>query len=277
MKRAIALGTFDGLHKGHRAVLDLPDGMKKTAVIFALPPKALLSGEPRALMTEKDKCAALKKIGIDEIYTLDFNEVKDMPPEEFLQFLKEKFAPDLISCGFNYHYGKNAAGNTEMLSNFCLSHGIEFNCHNPVCEGGEPVSSTRIRKFLKNGEIEAANGLLTFPFSFTAEVISGDRRGRTIGFPTINQKYPSELIPLKFGVYKSIIIVDGAEYEGITNIGIRPTWKTDYIISETYIIGFSGDLYGKKITTIPTRFVRGEVKFSSVEELKRQIENDIKE
>ena len=277
MKRAIALGTFDGLHKGHRAVLDLPDDMKKTAVIFALPPKALLSGEPRALMTEKDKCAALKKIGLDEIYTLDFNEVKDMPPEEFLLFLKQKFAPDLISCGFNYHYGKNAAGNTEMLSNFCLSHGIEFNCHNPVCEGGEPVSSTRIRKFLKNGEIEAANALLTFPFSFTAEVISGDRRGRTIGFPTVNQKYPSELIPLKFGVYKSKIIVDGEEYEGITNIGIRPTFKTDYIISETYIIGFSGDLYGKRITTIPTRFVRGEVKFSSVEELKRQIENDIKE
>lgn len=277
MKRAIALGTFDGLHKGHRAVLDLPDDMKKTAVIFPLPPKALLSGEPRALMTEKDKCAALKKIGIDEIYTLDFNKVKDMPPEEFLQFLKEKFAPDLISCGFNYHYGKNAAGNTEMLSNFCFKQGIEFKCHNPVCEGGEPVSSTRIRKFLKNGEIEAANALLTFPFSFTAEVISGDRRGRTIGFPTINQKYPSELIPLKFGVYKSKIIIDGAEYEGITNIGIRPTWKTDYIISETYIIGFSGDLYGKRITTMPTRFVRGEVKFSSVDELKKQIENDIKE
>lgn len=277
MKRAIALGTFDGLHKGHRAVLALPDDMKKTAVIFPLPPKALLSGEPRALMTEKDKCAALKKIGIDEIYTLNFNEVKDMPPEEFLLFLKQKFAPDLISCGFNYHYGKNAAGNTEILSNFCINNGIEFNCHTPVCEGGEPVSSTRIRNFLKNGEIEAANALLTFPFSFTAEVISGDRRGRTIGFPTINQKYPSELIPLKFGVYKSKIIVDGAAYEGITNIGIRPTFKTDYIISETYIIGFSGDLYGKKITTIPTRFVRGEVKFSSVEELKRQIENDIKE
>ena len=87
MKRAIALGTFDGLHKGHRAVLALPDNMKKTAVIFPLPPKALLSGEPNALMTEKDKCAALKKIGIDEIYTLDFNEVRDMPPEEFLLFL----------------------------------------------------------------------------------------------------------------------------------------------------------------------------------------------
>ena len=277
MKRAIALGTFDGVHKGHRAVLNLPDDMQKTAVIFALPPKALLSGEPRSIMTAKDKCAALKKIGIDEIFTLDFDRVKDMPPEDFLVFLKEKFSPALISCGFNYHYGKNAAGNTQMLGDFCKRNGIEFNCHGAVSEDGEPVSSTRIRKYLKNGEIEAANALLTFPFSFTAEVISGDRRGRTIGFPTVNQRYPSELIPIKFGVYKTKIILDGAEYRGITNIGIRPTFKTDYIISETYIIGFSGNLYGKEITTVPTHFVRGEVKFSSVEELKRQIQNDIKE
>lgn len=277
MKRAIALGTFDGVHKGHRAVLNLPDDMQKTAVIFALPPKALLSGAPRSIMTAKDKCAALKKIGIDEIFTLDFDRVKDMPPEDFLVFLKEKFSPDLISCGFNYHYGKNAAGNTQMLGDFCKRNGIEFNCHGAVSEDGEPVSSTRIREYLKNGEIESANALLTFPFSFTAEVISGDRRGRTIGFPTVNQRYPSELIPLKFGVYKSKIIVGKAEYDGITNIGIRPTFKTDYIISETYIIGFSGDLYGKSVTVEPLRFVRGEVKFSSVEELKRQIQNDIKE
>lgn len=277
MKRAIALGTFDGVHKGHRAVLTLPEDMKKTAVVFALPPKAVLSGEPCSIMTPRDKCAALKKIGIDEIFTLDFDRVKDMPPEDFLGFLKEKFSPDLVSCGFNYHFGKNAAGNTATLGDFCKRNGIEFNCHGAVSEKGEPVSSTRIRGYLKKGEIENANKLLTFPFSFTAEVISGDRRGRTIGFPTVNQRYPRELIPLKFGVYKSKITVGEAEYDGITNIGIRPTFKTDYIISETYIIGFSGDLYGKEITTVPTRFVRGEVKFSSVEELKNQIERDIKE
>ena len=275
MKRAIALGTFDGVHKGHRAVLNLPDDMKKTAVVFPLPPKAVLSGEPRAIMTERDKFEALKKIGIDEIFPLDFDKVKDMPPEFFLEFLKEKFSPDLISCGFNYHFGKNAAGNTELLRDFCRCNGIELNCHGAVSENGEPVSSTRIREYLKKGEIERANKLLTFPFSFTAEVISGDRRGRTIGFPTVNQRYPSELIPLKFGVYKTKIVLDGAEYEGITNIGIRPTFKTDYIISETYIIGFSGDLYGKSVTIQPLEFVRGEVKFSSVEELKRQIEADI--
>ena len=277
MKRAIALGTFDGLHKGHRAVLSLPEDSIKIAVVFPLPPKAVLSGEPCAIMTARDKFEALKKIGIDEIFPLDFNKVKDMTAECFMGFLKDELSPDLISCGFNYHFGKNAEGNTELLRDFCNKNGIELNCHGAVYDGGEPVSSTRIRQYLKNGEIEKANGLLTFPFSFTAEVISGDRRGRTIGFTTVNQKYPMVLIPLKFGVYKSKILIDGKEYEGITNIGIRPTFKTDYIISETYIIGFSGDLYGKEITTVPTRFIRGEVKFSSVEELKKQIEADIKE
>lgn len=277
MKRAIALGTFDGVHKGHRAVLSLPADTQKTAVVFAQPPKALLSGKPSSIMTAEEKCAALKKIGIDEVFTLDFNWIKDMPPADFLIFLKEKFAPDLISCGFNYHFGKNAAGNTDILRDFCRQNGIEFMCHDAVSVNGEPVSSTRIREHLKNGEIEAANALLTFPFSFTAEVISGDRRGRTIGFPTINQKYPSELIPLKFGVYRSKIIAYGSEYEGITNIGIRPTFKTDYIISETYIIGFSGNLYGKSVKIEPLKFVRGEIKFSSVDELKRQIAADIKE
>ncbi len=275
MKTAIALGTFDGVHEGHRAVLDLPPEYKKTAVVFALPPKALMNGEPRSIMTAQDKFRVIQSLGIDEIYVLDFGKIKDMPPEDFLLFLKKKFAPGFISCGFNYRFGKNAAGDTELLGDFCRKNGIKFNCRKPVCRDGEPISSTRIREFLKSGEIERANRLLTVPFSFTAEIVTGDRRGRTIGFPTINQKYPEELVPLKFGVYKTKVIFDGAEYRGITNIGIRPTWQTDYIISETYMIGFSGDLYGRPVTVVPEHFVRGERKFSSAEELKKQIKADI--
>ena len=113
------------------------------------------------------------------------------------------------------------------------------------------------------------------PFSYTAEVITGDRRGRTIGFPTINQKYPDELLPVRFGVYKSKVILGGDMYDGITNIGIRPTWQTDYIISETFIKDFSSDVYGKTVTVMPLKFVRGEVVFSSAEELKKQIQSDM--
>lgn len=275
MKTAIALGTFDGVHKGHRAVLDLPREMRKIAVIFPLPPKAVLSGKPKAIMTKTDKYRVLKEIGIDEVFTLDFNKVRDMSPQDFLRFLNVKFSPSLISCGFNYRFGKNAAGNTDDLSDFCALNGIEFKCCRPVSVDGEAVSSTEIRRFLSGGDIQRANRLLYEPFSFTAEVIAGDRRGRTLGFPTINQKYPKELIPIKFGVYKTKIRFDNAEYDGITNIGIRPTWQTDYIISETFIENFSGDLYGKSVTVVPVRFIRGEVKFTTAEELVRQIKSDL--
>lgn len=274
-KTALALGTFDGVHKGHRAVLEMPPEYKKTAVVFSLPPKAVLTGKQELIMTTEDKFRVIKSLGTDEIYPLDFNGVKDMTADDFLTFLKEKFSPSYISCGFNYRFGKNAKGDAALLKDFCLRNGIVLSCCAPVCEDGAPVSSTRIRRLLKDGEIQKANRLLTEPFSFTAEVIRGDRRGRTIGFPTVNQRYPDGLVRLKFGVYKSEIRLNGAVYGGITNIGIRPTWQTDYIISETYIIGFSGDLYGKRVTVEPLKFVRGEVRFSSVDELKRQIQNDI--
>ena len=277
MKTALALGTFDGLHKGHREVLSLPGGCKKIAVIFPLPPKALIPGKPLALMLPQDKETALKDLGIDEIFTLDFEKVRTMPPEDFLKFLTDKFSPDLISCGFNYRFGKNAAGDKNLLEDFCKERGIALKCSEPVTENGETVSSTEIRHFLQSGETEKANRLLYKPFSYTAEVISGDKRGRTLGFPTVNQRYPQCLLPPKFGVYVSRVTVDGREYDGITDIGVRPTFKTDYIISETFIKGFSGDIYGDTVTVSPRRFVRGEVKFSSVSELKAQINADLKE
>lgn len=275
MKTALALGTFDGVHKGHRSVLSLPSGYKKTAVVFTLPPKSVLSGKPQSIMTAQDKFRVIKSLGIDEIYPLDFSDIKDMTAENFLLFLKGEFSPEYISCGFNYHFGKDAAGNIDLLQKFCDENGILLNCCEPVCIDGEPVSSTRIRSLLEKGDMTGANSLTAVPFSYTAEVITGDRRGRTIGFPTINQKYPNELLPIKFGVYKSKVILDGNEYEGITNIGIRPTWQTDYIISETYIKDFSCDVYGKTVTVIPLKFVRGEVIFSSAEELKKQIQSDM--
>ena len=163
------------------------------------------------------------------------------------------------------------------MKKFCAERGIALKCCEPITENGETVSSTEIRRLLQNGEIEKANRLLYRPFSYTAEVISGDKRGRTLGFPTVNQRYPQCLLPPKFGVYVSRVTVDGREYDGITDIGVRPTFETDYIISETFIKNFSGDIYGETVTVSPRRFVRGEVKFSSVSELKAQINADLKE
>ena len=275
MKNAIALGTFDGIHTAHREVLNLPMGYKKIAVTFKTPPKMYFSGNYEMIMTFEEKCEALKTLGFHEICALDFGEVKDTPLTEFLEKIFVKYNPSYISCGFDYRFGKGAEGNVDSLAKYCREKGIELNVCNEITYNNQTVSSSMIREFLKNGEIEKANSLLLNPFSFTGEVIEGQKRGRTIGFPTINQKYPEELVKLKFGVYKTKILFDGKEYLGVTNIGIRPTFKSDYVISETYIKDFSGDLYGKTVKTVPLKFLRSEIKFNSAEELKRQIEKDI--
>ena len=164
-----------------------------------------------------------------------------------------------------------------MLKNFCEQNGIEFRISNPyLLPDGNALSSSYIRSLIKNGEVEKANEFLYKPFSFTAMVQKGDQRGRTIGFPTLNQRYPEDLVKLRFGVYKTKVLVDGKQYDAITDIGHRPTYETDYVISETFIKDFAGDLYGKQITVIPIKFLREEKKFNSLEELKEQIQKDLK-
>lgn len=275
MKNALCLGSFDGLHNGHRAVLSVPSGYRKIAVTFKMPPKAVISLETSLIMSLTDKCEALKEFGADDILILDFNEVRDMAAIDFLELLKQKYSPSLISCGFNYRFGKGGKGDTEVLRDFCNKNGILFQMSEPVKVDGELVSSTMIRGLIGEGKIEKANEFLYKPFSFESCVIEGDKRGRTLGFPTVNQKYPNELVKMKFGVYKTKVSFDGKEFEGITDIGIRPTFETDYIISETYIKNFSGDLYGKNIRITPLKFIREEKKFSNIEELKKQILIDI--
>lgn len=275
MRNAIAFGTFDGVHIAHRKVLDLPDGYKKVAVTFKTPPKMFFTKNYELIMPFEQKQKVLNSLGFNEILALDFETVKDMPLNDFLLFICEKYNPALISCGFDYRFGKGAEGDVTSLSEFCREKGIELKVCDEVLYKNQTVSSSMIRSYLKNGEIETANECLTVPFSFTAQVIKGDSRGRTIGFPTINQKYPQTLVKLKFGVYKTKVLFDGQEYDGVTNIGVRPTFESDYVISETHIKNFSGDLYGKDVKIVPVKFLREEKKFSSIQELKKQIEKDI--
>ena len=276
MKTAVSLGFFDGLHKGHLAVLDVCSSFHRVAVTFKTSPKAELSGVSEAIQSFADKCKALKKFGVDEVYALDFNEVKNKTPLEFLLLLKDRFSPALISCGFNYRFGKGGQGDIVFLEDFCNKNGIELRISPPITQNGKTVSSSHIRELIKSGDVKTANTLLAEPFSFEVPVIKGDQRGRTIDFPTINQEYPKDFVIPKFGVYKTEVSFDGKSYLGITNIGIRPTYPSTFIISETYIKNFSGDLYGKNVRLSLLEFLRGEKIFASLEELKAQIAEDIK-
>ncbi|MCQ2448744.1 MAG: riboflavin biosynthesis protein RibF [Clostridia bacterium] len=275
MPNAIALGTFDGIHPGHRAVLDAALSFYTVAVTFSAPPKALLGNEASLLMTPEDKERALKAYGVDEIEWLDFATVRNLSPAEFLDWLCSKYQPSRIVCGYDYRFGKNAAGTTETLREYCRLHDIDFVCADRVDAEGEPISSTRIRRWLADGNIEAANRYILGGFRFCGPVLHGDARGRLLGFPTANQLYPKALTPLKFGVYVARVEVDRKTYVGITNVGHRPTWPTDDVLCETNLLDFSGDLYGKEIAVYPFRFLRPERRFDSVEELTATVHQNI--
>ncbi len=275
MKNALCLGTFDGVHLGHRAVLCLPDEYNKTAIIFRKPPRAIMSKKIELITEIEDKKAMLFDLGINQIEVIDFEVVKDISPLDFLEQLKGKYNPNLISCGFNYKFGKKGEGDIEFLKNFCAQNNMELRIASPVSREGQIISSTAIREYLKKGEVEKAAGLLGTHFFFKAPVIKGDARGRTLGFPTANQKYPEDLVRLKFGVYKTRIEYDGKKFFGITNIGIRPTFKTDHVLSETFIKGLNEDLYGKVLKITPLKFLRQERKFDSIHALKNQIKEDL--
>lgn len=275
MKRAIALGTFDGMHRAHCKVLDLPKEYTKTAITFKKPPKMYGNVPQELIMDFSDKVAALEAKGFSQIVALDFEEVKTISPKEFLDYIIENYKPLLISCGFNYRFGKDGKGDTEFLRNYCEQKGIECRICKEVRSGGQTVSSTIIRDMLKKGEIKRANSLMFRPFSFSAPVKKGDGRGRTIGFPTVNQDYPDNLVGIKFGVYKSTVTIGRKRYSAITNIGIRPTFETDRITSETYIKRFKGDLYNTVVKVSLKEYLREEIKFASVEELRKQIELDL--
>lgn len=274
-ENAIALGTFDGVHLGHRAVLSIPEKYNKIAVTFHTPPKFYFLGDKELVFYAHEKAAAIMKLGFNEICMDDFEKYKDVSAEDYLEYLYNEFKPALISCGFNYRFGKGGKGDVGLLEKFCKEKGIILNCADAVEVAGVTVSSTAIRELLKNGKILEANKLTFKPFYIEEEVIKGDKRGRTIGFPTINQKYPDDKVKIKSGVYKTNVIVDDNIYKGITYVGKRPSFATDYIICETYIKGFEGELYGQNIGIEFIEFLRDETKFDSVEKLKEQLNEDI--
>lgn len=276
----IALGTFDGLHIGHKKVLlsDTSEYDEKIALMFTEHPQKTLSGDvPGELVTDKKRKQLLKEWGYTPEY-LDFTEVSRLSPEEFVdKILIEKFNATALCCGFNYRFGNGAKGDVTILKKLCAEREIKLTVCNQVEYDGAPVSSTRIRECIKNGDIRTANKMLGRYFSYNFEVVHGDARGRTLGSPTINQFFSDNFTVADFGVYASFTVVDGKKYISVTNIGIRPTIQGgSEKRSETNIVGFDGDLYGQDIEVFLVEKLRGERAFNSLDELSESISADRK-
>ena len=275
-----ALGYFDGVHIGHRAVIGeavataRKEGLVPTVFTLLQSPRTILRGEKSCniLMTEK-KLQILEELGVGQVYLIDFNTIKEITAEEFVEnIIHGIFNATHISCGFNYHFGAGALGSGDMLEGMCSRFGISVLARPRIIMNELPVSSTRIRECIRRGEIGLANKMLGSRYGYTLPVVHGRQLGRSIGVPTLNMEFPQGLVYPAFGAYAGVVKIDGREYFGVTDIGVKPTVGSQSVMIETWMPDYDGeDLYGRELTLELLGFIRPERKFSSVEELKDEI------
>lgn len=272
MSKMIALGTFDGLHVAHHAVLRGADAV----LLFREHPQKHLKGQaPPKLLSNEARATKLSNAGIGLLY-IDFEEIAALAPEQFFsEILRRRFGATGLRCGHNYRFGAHAAGDVNLLKKLCAKHRMKLYVVPKVVFQGEAVSSSRIRESLQNGKIEQANAMLCRAFGYDFEVMRGAQIGRTIGTPTLNQHFPAGFVVPRDGVYVSRTYVNKQWRPSITNIGVRPSLDGKELRSETHIPGFDGDLYGQHVPVRLLKYIREERKFDNLEGLKKQIAKDL--
>lgn len=283
---SVALGFFDGVHAGHRAVIGAAveaarrEGL--TPRVFTFRPEGADASRPVSksgltlLQREEQKEAVLEELGVEEVICPPFETFRSMTPEQFVQgFLGETLHARVLVCGFNYHFGRGGRAGVEELRVLCAPLGIQVEALPPVLWQGEVVSSTRIRQCIREGQIEEAAAMLCAPFTLAAEVVHGKGLARTLSWPTINQLFPPDFTIPRRGVYWSQVEIGGRRWNGITNVGIKPTLHETNLTMETYILDYEGDLYGQELSVALLRFLRPESQFESVQALSQRILADI--
>lgn len=281
---AIALGFFDGVHLGHKAVINAAvdyakkNNIKSAVVTFRQSPYVALNNvKPNYIITLEEKIKAIKKLGVDYLYLSDFTEdLAKQTASDYLKNLVDDLHPKMIATGFNHYFGYNKSGGVDYLRLMQQEYEYEFKEINPIKLNEDVISSTAIRKALSNGDIPKANSMLGYRFYVKNEVIKGRQIGRTIGFKTANLKMPEKMINIPDGVYAVEVEVLGKKHMGIANFGSNPTVTDDYQkLLEVHIIDFNQDIYGELVKVSFLVKIRNEKKFQSLTELKAQIEKDI--
>lgn len=280
----ITLGNFDGLHLGHQELIRKiilrakETGGLSMVVTFRPHPLKILAPEkcPPLISIYEEKIQLLEKLGIDVLvkipFTLDFSA---MEPRDFVKdILVDLLGAKEIFVGYNYRFGKGRKGNIQMLRDLGRELGFIVREVEQVSLNGEVISSTRIRQLLINGEVEHAAKLLGRPYALCGIVVKGDGRGRGLGFPTANIVSKHSIIPSN-GVYAVRLFVRDKFYNGIVNIGMRPTFDAKSLAIEVHIFDFDEDIYGEELTVYFAGKIREERKFGNAEALVNQINADI--
>lgn len=281
--RTVILGNFDGLHRGHQQLINLgrqiADSHQEELAVFTFYPQIQQYFDKNFcyLLTEQQKNRGFQKLKVDWIESMPFTEeIATLSPEAFVEnILVKKLHARHAVVGFNFSFGYKGAGNPQLLREVGARYGIEVTVMEPCYADGEVVSSSAIRKYLQAGDIEKANALLGYAYSIEGPVVRGNEIGRTIGFPTANI-LPAKgiLLPAK-GVYAARTWVEGQCYDGILNIGMRPTIAHSIGLNiEVNLFDFDRDIYGQVIRSEVHYFLRPETKFDGLDGLKAQLEKD---
>jgi len=288
---AIALGNFDGIHQGHRVVLQpiinltqplqQPD-IHPAVVSFTPHPREFFSGGKLQLLTPiAEKAEQLSKLGIEQLILLPFDrQLASLNPQEFVEkIIVKQLQAKIISVGADFRFGRGRKGSGEDLKKIAADFEIEVYLNSlHQCQNRDRqivrVSSSLIRQALQSGEISVANSMLGRPYSLQGTVVTGQQLGRTIGFPTANLQLPPEKFLPRYGVYQVNALIDKTMVKGVMNIGCRPTVAGEAPTIEVHLLNWSGDLYSKTLKVDLLKFLRPEQKFDSIETLKQQITKD---
>ena len=279
-----ALGFFDGVHRGHQALLEAC--VRLSAALDAIPaaitfdrhPQALFTQDPPALInTNEDRRQLLQQFGICSVRQI--RVTRENMSASWQNFLEELLADGAVGfvCGDDFRFGHKGEGNGAALQNFCRERDLPCIIVPEQTLDGRRISSTHIRALLEQGDAETAAAFLGHPHIFSGEVVPGRQLGRTIGIPTANLRLPAGIVVPKLGVYACRAHVNGEIYPAVTNVGVRPTVSGQGITVEPWILGFRGDLYGQRICLEFHKFLRPEQKFGSLEELQDAIRQNAAE
>lgn len=284
MNTIYALGFFDGVHVGHRALLRkcrelaAENGCAAGAVTFGSHPDTLVLGSTPVLINTPEDRERLLRQDMDCVITLPFDrKMCETPWDAFLDLLCRDYGAAGFVCGDDFRFGARGAGNGILLTEYCQERGLPCAVVPEQTVDGTRVSSTHIRTLLESGRMEEVNRFLGHPHILTGRVIPGKQLGRTLGIPTANLRFPDGLAIPRFGVYACLVELDGRSYPAVTNIGTRPTVAGQGIIVEPWILDFSGNLYDREITLEFHKFVRPERKFPSLDALQSEIRANAEE
>ena len=280
-KYIFALGFFDGVHRGHQALLAecvrLAEEMdcKTAAITFESHPQSLFREDvPPLLTTLRDRIRLLQRYGMEQVCPLTVTaDVMSTPWKDFLEQLIGRGAAGFV-CGDDFHFGSSGEGNAAKLRQFCLERGIPCVVVPKQCLQGIRISSSYIRRQIESGDMATAVSFLGHGHTLTGTVVTGRKLGHKLGFPTANIELPEGVIVPRHGVYACRAFVGDKEYMAVCNVGNRPTVEGHQVRTETWILDYSGDLYGQCVTLEFFRFIRAEQRFNSLEELKFAVQLD---